>query len=254
MKNQYHVLNGDALAEQFPESIPGKVFVVRECLIDGIVQENDVDIFFQKRARFIKQRFEGCSEEIYYQKTVSEFKKIQNIPTEDEINLWFEDDLFCQTNCWFVIYLISQDNPNQSIYLVQPNEINKYNFGNMTELELFASLKRKTFINSFEIQKFSALWESYQVNDVKSMFRIAKELGDKYLHLTPVIKAHEDRIPKKNFPGRPTQSLVSIMNELNTNEFGLIFQEFCKREGIYGLGDLQVKQLIDGIKKANDIV
>ena len=38
------------------------------------------------------------------------------------------------------------------------------------------------------------------------------------------------------------------MDELNTEQFGLIFKEFCNRESIYGFGDLQVKRLLDEIK------
>ena len=41
------------------------------------------------------------------------------------------------------------------------------------------------------------------------------------------------------------------MKELETEEFEPVFYEFCKRESIYGFGDLQVKKLIREIKKAN---
>jgi hypothetical protein len=55
------------------------------------------------------------------------------------------------------------------------------------------------------------------------------------------------RIPTENNPGRPVQSLLEIMDELGTTDFGLIFKEFNKREAIYGFGDLQVKRLLDGL-------
>jgi len=48
--------------------------------------------------------------------------------------------------------------------------------------------------------------------------------------------------------GRPSQSLIRIINELNTVEFEPIFREFSKREDIYGFGDLQVKRLFNEIK------
>lgn len=41
------------------------------------------------------------------------------------------------------------------------------------------------------------------------------------------------------------QALQQIIDELGTEEFTLVFREFCKREGIYGFGDLQVKRLYD---------
>jgi len=36
-KKQYHILNGDALKEQFPDRIKGKIIIARECLVDGNV-------------------------------------------------------------------------------------------------------------------------------------------------------------------------------------------------------------------------
>lgn len=47
--------------------------------------------------------------------------------------------------------------------------------------------------------------------------------------------------------GRPIQSLITIMKELDTEEFGPVLREFNKRESIYGFGDLQVKRLFDEI-------
>ena len=49
-------------------------------------------------------------------KLVSEFEKIQNIEEGVDINLWFEDDLFCQVNFWFVISLLSSLNHKNSIF------------------------------------------------------------------------------------------------------------------------------------------
>ena len=44
-------------------------------------------------------------------------------------------------------------------------------------------------------------------------------------------------------------SLIQIIKELKTEEFGPVFKEFNKRESIYGFGDLQVKRLFNQIKK-----
>jgi hypothetical protein len=48
-------------------------------------------------------------------------------------------------------------------------------------------------------------------------------------------------------PGRPSQSLIAIMNQFKTEDFDTVFREFSKREPIYGFGDLQVKRLLDQI-------
>ncbi|WP_211277476.1 hypothetical protein [Nonlabens spongiae] len=45
MNTHYHILNGDALKEQFPKTIPGKIIVGRECLVDGPVQGDSLSAF-----------------------------------------------------------------------------------------------------------------------------------------------------------------------------------------------------------------
>ena len=62
------------------------------------------------------------------------------------------------------------------------------------------------------------------------------------------MKAHIERISTEENLGRPVQSLIQIMKELETEEFEPVFREFCIRESIYGFGDLQVKRLFDEIK------
>ena len=105
MKTQYHILNGDSLKKQFPQDLTGEKIIIRECLIEGEIQGNSITDFFQCRAKFISNAY-NTTEEKYFEKTVSEFQKIEKIPQEVEINTWFEDDLFCQVNFWFVCYLL----------------------------------------------------------------------------------------------------------------------------------------------------
>jgi len=59
-----------------------------------------------------------------------------------------------------------------------------------------------------------------------------------YPFILPATKAHVERKPTNENAGRPIQSLITIMKELETEEFGPIFREFNKRESIYGFGDL----------------
>lgn len=77
----------------------------------------------------------------------------------------------------------------------------------------------------------------------------ADTIKERFSFITPAIKAQIDRIPKGNNPSRPTRVLLEIMDELQTENFGEIFQEFSKRENIYGFGDVQVQALLERAKK-----
>ena len=54
MSQTYHILNGDALLDFFPESIlSGEIIVARECLVDGPQDGETPEAFWETRANFI---------------------------------------------------------------------------------------------------------------------------------------------------------------------------------------------------------
>lgn len=241
----YHILNGDALKEQFPENILGEIIVARECLVDGPVSGNSLEEFFETRAKFISSEY-GGTREGYFNKVVVEFEKIRNIPTSLEVHLWFEDDLFCQVNLWFVVHLLSK-NKHTKIFLIRPPVHNQYGFGGLSKEKLLLAYQKRQKLEKLDVLK--RLWPAYQSNQSDALNKLAAELEKEYPFILPAVEAHIDRIPTHNDPGRPAKSLRRIMDELQTKEFGPVFREFNKRESIYGFGDLQVKRLFDSIKK-----
>lgn len=242
--NTYHILNGDALKDRFPATIEGHIIVARECLVDGDVSGQNLGEFFDHRAHLLSTEYKACTAEEYYQSTVAEFAKIMALPSAAEVHLWFEDDLFCQVNLWFVVYLLYQSEIDCSVFLVRPETHNQYGFGGLTDTELIDALGNKTNISNIEL--WAALWISYQQKDVERLLNTAKQLDD-FPFVLAAVEAHLARIPTAETPGRPTQSLIKIMNELGAVGFGPVFQAFSKQESIYGFGDLQVKRLYDQI-------
>jgi len=246
MRKQYHILNGDALKQQFPESIEGEIIVARECLVDGDVRAHSLTELYKIRAEFIKSNYEALKED-YYKKTVPEFDKILNIEEEAEVNLWFEDDLFCQVNLWFVANLLTQSHNSATIYLIRPEQHNQYGFGGLNTSTLTALYTNRQLLTA--TNKMAQLWDFYQKGDTEQLLNTASELEPRNPFIVTAVKAHVERVPTDGNLGRPIQSLIQIMDDLKTEEFGPVFKEFCKRESIYGFGDLQVKRLLDEIKK-----
>ena len=247
MKKQYHILNGDSLKAQLPSSIEGEVIVARECLVDGSVKGNSLDELFATRARFISQAYGDYTQEQYYTDTVTEFQKILGIVDDAEINLWFEDDLFCQVNFWFVCNLMYQTNQQNPVYLIRPEKHTQYGFAGLNPEELETALANR--IELKELDTIAGLWLLYQNKDNEQLRKAAVSLKPKYPFIIPAVMANIDRVPREGNPGRPIQAIVQIMNELRTEDFGTIFKEFCARESIYGFGDLQVKRLVDEIQR-----
>jgi hypothetical protein len=249
MKNEYHILNGDSLKEQFPNSILGNRIIARLCLVDGDVKAETLSELFKIRAKFISESYSEYTEQDYYLRTVTEIEKIQNISENTEINLWFEDDLFCQVNFWFIINLIFEGRKTQSIFLVRPKKNSEYSFGKMNKDELVKAFQSRIKIETFEINELRKIWKFYQQDNYTEMLEIGKKMNEKFPFLISAIMAHKDRLPRNGNLGRPKQTLIQIMEDLKSDKFYQVFAEFCKREEIYGFGDLQVKRMFDEIIK-----
>ncbi|WP_265428702.1 DUF1835 domain-containing protein [Chryseobacterium sp. YIM B08800] len=221
----FHILNGDCLAEKFPKNLEGESIIWREVLIDGPVSDNK---FFENRKKFIKENYD--SESDYDELVVKEFQKMQNIPEDSAVFFWFEDDLFCQVNFWF---LISNLNLGKTkIFRVFPKDIEK-GFAESDEndlLELFDSAKE---INDTERKLISNLWADFQKNNLSkgNSSEIVKNLEE-------LITANENR-----FNGTLENQIKDIQK--TAESFEEIFKIFNQKYPVYGFGDLQLKRCID---------
>tara|TARA_R110000868_G_scaffold383578_5_gene650620 strand:- start:2711 stop:3466 length:756 start_codon:yes stop_codon:yes gene_type:complete len=250
MKEQFHILNGDALKDQFPKELSENIIVARECLIEGDLRGSTLDIFFQTRSKFIADTFEEASVEGYFENVVSEFEKIKHIPKVAEINLWFEDDLFCQANFWFTVHLLLEFEKDNSVFLVRPRNLTQYGFGAYSVEGLKQLFKERIRIS--DLKSIQRLWNNYQNGATIELLNSAKILKEKYPFVIDAVKAHVDRIPTKDLDGKPKRVLREIIKEKGSTNFSLVFREFNKSEYIYGFGDVQVKRLFDEITSENN--
>lgn len=241
----FHILNGDCLAEQLKVTEINQDFIIcRECLIDGNIKANDLFEFWEVRERFISDTF-GADD--YCQKVVEELTKIQHLPEGSEVCLWFENDLFCQTNMWFMLSLLSKQS-NLRLFRVFPvieNDVDIWKgFGVATSEILEKAYKQRVIFQAQDIELGVKLWEAYQSQDFVKLKELSKQNSDCFQYLEEVCQAHIERFPKNDLLGRPERIIREII-ETQSKDFKEVFAKFSAKEGIYGFGDLQVKVIFE---------
>ncbi len=240
---EYHVLNGDALKDKFPNSIKGERIILRECLVDGPVHGNTIEAIYKTREDYLNTLYSDIDSPVYKIDVIPELNKLRTIKQGDIVYLWFEEDLFCQVNLWFALYLLKTS--KAELYLILPFSNSQYGFGSMYTIDL-----AKVYTDKIEIKSSSGwfdLWPAYQNNDIKRLERIGEQFATTCPFLQKSIEAHKDRNLNTGLLGRPEKGLIEIIKELNNSGFGSVFQEFCKKEAIYGFGDMHVKRLYDKV-------
>ena len=160
----YNILNGDGLAYSFAESnIAGEIIVCREAFIDGELAGGDLPTFWQSRATFL-----SIPNAEYQEKVVKEFDKIINATDGAEFNLWFEYDLFCQVNMWFVLSMIQSLSIKKTVNAVYTAHLaetdkqfwNGFGLANSEELNICKS--NRITLNEADLNLGTALWSAYK--------------------------------------------------------------------------------------------
>jgi len=239
-----HVLPGDALIGNFKHAgIEGEIAICRECLIEGEVKSANLDDFWTVRARFINSTYGGETKD-YRQNVVDEFEKLENLAKDSEVNLWFEYDLFCQVNLWFCLSLL--DESEAEIYRIAPKVRNERDtwkgFGKLNAEALRQCFQERILFNKNDILLGKNLWRAFQNQD----FAKLKSLGETKSECFPKLKEVCDAEIEKQF--RPLNALQEIISE-GATDFAGIFEQFSKKEPVYGYGDSQVKNIYNRLEK-----
>ena len=249
---EVHILNGDALKEQFPNTISGEPIICRECLVQGSVAGDLLTDLYKNRSKFLDEAYGDCSLQEYQDKVASEFQKVIDLSQETVVNLWFEDDLFCQVNLWFISYLLDNHTSVQKIFLVRPTAGLQFGFGGMNSEELEKAYRSRILLTSDHIKSLSLLWKYYQTGQYQSILELSSSLNNILPLIQEAAQANLERFPTGDSLGRPEKAIIAIMDRLSTKEFVPIFREFNKQESIYGFGDLQVKTIYDEVINLED--
>lgn len=224
----YHVLNGDGLAENF--NLEGEKIVCRECLIDGDLKAKNINELWKVRAEYIKKTYDADD---YFEKVKGEFDKLNNLKPTDEVNLWFGNEAFCQVNMSFVLWMFWDKKPD--FYRVFPDSDGwNCNYSNVNQC--FENRKKLSWE---EVQWGTLLWEKFQAKDLDcSLFQIVRFENLKNFEQVCRALTKIEIEPKE------------ILREITRNgetDFNKIFVQFKEKAGVYGFGDLQVKNLLSEI-------
>ncbi|WP_448566156.1 DUF1835 domain-containing protein [Thalassotalea ganghwensis] len=244
----FHILNGDSLYHRWPSSLGKNTIIMRECLIDGDlsgdINDDHLVEFYKTRANFLS-RYPQVTEQEYLERSVEQINRIRAIPVDANICCWFEHDLFCQTNFWFVVRLLAKYHHLSNVYFIGPSLGNEYSFAHMSNIELVERYQSKQFITAQERADIGKLWDAYQNKQLKNMLLCANRLTQKFSFILAAVNAHLARQPDETGLGYPERQLLNIMKELNSVYFPEVFKEFTRRTAIYSFGDLQVKAMFD---------
>jgi hypothetical protein len=238
----YHVLPGDSLVSEFKETnIDGEVVVCREAFITGPVDADVPDAFWAQRARFILAEYSEDEIE-YHERVADQLEKLRDLDAEDEVNLWFEYELFCSVNFWFCSSLVAET--GATLYRVEPVILETKDrwkgFGSLDANGLSKCFDQRKRLSDEDTSLGVRLWDAFRKGDHVQLLELSDSGSEVFPYLDEVIAAAVE------IETRPARIIKDIYESGNT-EFESLFPEFVERAGVYGFGDLQVQNLFERI-------
>src|SRR4030095_4378313 len=233
-----HVLPGDATVATFNAAgIDGEVAVCREAFVEGDLSGDTLPEFWENRARHHAGEYSDEAAD-YHEYVVREFAKLTALQSGSEINLWFEYELFCQTNMWFWLSLLVHSTAD--VFRVAPVTLAEdevwSGFGNLTPDDLKKCFSARVDFSPEDIQLGSDLWSSYRTSDRAALERLSTIESKSFPMLREVCVAAVEK------DSRPKEIVEQIIRDGET-AFDKIFVKFKERAGEYGYGDTQVRKI-----------
>ncbi|MEM6725752.1 MAG: hypothetical protein AAF598_17055, partial [Bacteroidota bacterium] len=183
-------------------------------------------------------------EQFYAERVQPEIERLIQADGYDEIVLWFEYDLFCQVNLWACLNLLKDR--SQRISLVCPTdhpEITPFKGMGQCAPEHFPPLfEGRIPLSTTDFECGAQLWNAFVQEDLPRLSKLP--ISAPLAASGPAIQAHLERFPAKNAQGSPLQRfLIEPLRENALTERALVGR-FLRRDLKWGMGDLQVFQLI----------
>ena len=247
-----HIHNGDSSANTAKQSsLPGEHFAWRESLITGPTPAGvGGNEWRSVRAQHLSEVY-GVDLQECERGLLDHEKKLSSFAEHEEVILWFEHDLFCQTNLLYLLnWFAKEDTGSTKLSLICigafPGKENFRGLGELDAEQLASLFPGRQQVTSSQLKLAELAWQAYCSPDPAEIEKVA-QTADHLPLLAPALRAHLHRFPStKNGLGSIENKGLELIHG-GSKTFMDLFQRFGDAEPIYGLGDAQFWLALQGL-------
>ena len=259
MANTIHIVNGDAVVPILTKSgIEGDIVVWREMLCDGPVCEKvGGDEFWKKRLDYFEKELDVTKLE-YFDKTIKELLKLEDLSNYNELVMWFEFDLFCQVNFMALCTFLYKNYRKTITYnLVCTGKVKGndklYSLTDFSPEDFRNLHNNKLKLTKTDLEYAKKCWEAYAKNNIEKIAAFDFNKNKKFPYFQPAMNQHLKRFQTINGLNEIQNKILEIIDSsaLTANEIVSDLLIWQHKETIYGFGDMQYFLYL---KKLSDFV
>jgi len=256
MNTSLHITNGDFTTQILQNSdIKGEIITWREMLCEGkTIMEVGSEDFWKTRFDFLKSSYK-VTKKIFIDYTLKEYRNLCQQKQQDEIVLWFDNDLFCQVNLLAIVSWLKRYREGRKITLIQtdiqgkskkPKEIN-----NLTANQIKNVYNKRVELSKDDIEYADYIWQLYcSDNPIRLETAHRFNPNSPFTHLEKAIKAHLLRFPSiENGLNHIENNILTTASEKTLKSKDALVKDLLTNQKTYGFADSQYLSKIDSLKK-----
>ncbi|MBC9796324.1 DUF1835 domain-containing protein [Sinomicrobium weinanense] len=252
MTTTLHITNGDGFTSHLKElKLEGEIITWREMLCEGrTMTEVGSESFWKARFEFLNKNYK-ISKTNFIEATLKEYRRLCNQKSQEEIVLWFDEDLFCQINMIAVVSWLKKHRKGAQISLVCGKKKGNKSFilTNHTKQQLLKLYDSRTQLTQDDIEYADYIWQLYCSDTPLRLETFSKFNASQFPYLTDAIALHLHRFPTvKNGLNHLENSTLEIAAGRKIVSREKFVETLIKNESNYGFGDLQYLRIINSIK------
>lgn len=260
MANTIHIVNGDSVLPILTKSgIEGDIIVWREMLCDGpVCVKVASDTFWKKRLDYFEKEL-GVPKVEYFDKTIKELLKLEDLSNYNELVMWFEFDLFCQVNLMALCTFLYKNYRKTITYnlvcigKVKGND-KLHSLTDFSPEDFKGLYNNKLKLNKTDLEYAKECWEVYAKNNVEKVQVFDFNKNIKFPYFQSAMNQHLKRFQTVNGLNEIQNKILEIIDSsaLTANEIVKELLIWQRKETVYGFGDIQyflyLKKLSDFVR------
>lgn len=251
-----HIFNGDSTKQIFSHAtLEGDIIVFREMLCEGSIHKNvGSDEFWKNRYSFFEKEI-GIAKLEYFDKTIKELTKLEDLSNYNEVILWFEFDLFCQVNLIALCSYLLKNYRKDILYSLVCTGEEKGSKHLQTLSDYSPKDYELLFENRIKLSRYDLLfaeecWRKYVENNYVELQQFNFNKSAKFRYLQKAIDQHLKRFPDKNGLNQIQNKILELIEMGYSKKTDILkgLLHWQQKETVYGFGDLQYAIYLDKLK------
>ncbi|WP_461532780.1 DUF1835 domain-containing protein [Sinomicrobium sp.] len=252
MTTTLHITNGDDFTSYLKKlKLEGEIITWREMLCEGkTLTEVGSESFWKTRYEYL-HRYYKISKANFIEATLKEYRRLCNQKSQEEIVLWFDEDLFCQINMIAVASWLKKHRKGAQISLVckKQKKSTPFILTNFSEEQLHKLYQSRITLTQDDIEYADYLWQLYCSDTPLRLETFSKFNSSQFPYLTDAIALHLHRFPTvKNGLNELENKVLQTADQKRIASKSKFVQSLVKMDTQYGYGDMQYINMLGHLK------